>query len=101
MGWETSDRRARLPKDWPKRRAETRRRANGRCEGISLRGERRWHVDECNGVGTDCDHDKRGDDHSLSNLRWLSAECHKAKTQNEARLPPKARPRPRHPGVIP
>jgi 5-methylcytosine-specific restriction protein A len=50
------------------------------CEGLSLRGEDRWHVDTCDGVGTDCDHDQAGDDHELTNLRWLSNECHKRKT---------------------
>ena len=99
MAWETSTRRSRLPADWPKRRAETKRRAGGRCEGISLDGEPRWHVADCPGVGTDCDHDKRGDDHGLGNLRWLSAECHKYKTQAEK--PKRARPKPRHPGVMP
>lgn len=95
MAWSTSDRRARLPKDWPKRREATKRRAKGRCEGISLNGEPRWHVGTCDGIGTDCDHDKRGDDHSLSNLRWLSGECHKEKTKRER--PQRRRPAEQHP----
>ena len=99
MGWEGSDRRARLPRDWPVRVRQTKARAGGRCEGISLDGEPRWHVDECSGIGSDCDHDKRGDDHSLTNLRWLSHECHKHKTQHER--PQRKRPKPRHPGVMP
>lgn len=33
----------------------------------------------CNGIGTDCDHIKPGDDNSLDNLQWLSNACHKAK----------------------
>ena len=98
MSWETSDRRGRLPKDWPERVAATKARAAGRCEGISLRGEPRWHVDKCDGIGTDCDHDRRGDDHALTNLRWLSRECHKAKTQLEK--PQRRRPRPTHPGDV-
>lgn len=99
MGWETSTRRSRLPKDWPKRRAQTKRRAQGRCEGVDLNGAGiRTHVAECDGIGTDCDHDKRGDDHSLSNLRWLSAECHKAKTQAEQ--PTRIRPPEQHPGRL-
>jgi 5-methylcytosine-specific restriction protein A len=99
MAWDSSTRRSRLPADWVKRRAATKARAGGRCEGISLHGEPRWHVDDCPGVGTDCDHDKRGDDHSLSNLRWLSAECHKAKTQGESHLPHHRQPE-RHPGLL-
>lgn len=81
--WSGSTRRKRLPPDWEQRREDTARRAGGRCEGISLRGEPRWHVAECDGIGSECDHDKRGDDHSLPNLRWLNTECHKRKTQAE------------------
>jgi hypothetical protein len=98
MSWDTSDRRARLPSDWPKRVAHTKARAQGRCEGISLHGEPRWHVAECDGIGTDCDHDHRGDDHSLANLRWLSSPCHTFKTHAEK--PQRSRPRPSHPGRV-
>lgn len=94
-GWSTSDRRARLPRDWPKRVAATRERAGGKCEGISLNGEPQWHDSKCDGIGRECDHDKRGDDHSLPNLRWLSTPCHKTKTNGE-----KPR-RQRHPRVHP
>lgn len=61
-----------------------------------MHGEPRWHVAECDRIGTDCDHDKRGDDHSLSNLRWLSGPCHKRKTQGEK--PSRLRQGRRHPG---
>lgn len=94
-GWANSDRRARLPRDWTKRVAATKDRAGGLCEGISLHGEPRWHVAECDGVGTDCDHDQAGDDHALTNLRWLSRECHKHKTTAERpkrTRPPRRRP---------
>lgn len=84
MSWSTSDRKSRLPSDWTRRRTATATRAGGMCEGLSLEGEPRWHVPTCPGRGTDCDHDQRGDDHSLENLRWLSAECHKHKTQHES-----------------
>lgn len=105
VAWSSSDRRSRLPSDWPKRVAATKRRAGGRCEGISLAGEPRWHVPRCTGVGAECDHDNRGDDHSLPNLRWLSSPCHARKTQHEAQVAARAkgRTRPRteqHPGVI-
>lgn len=95
MPWSTSTRRDRLPKDWSARVQATKARAHGKCEGISLRGETRWHVAECKGIGRECDHDKRGDDHSLKNLRWLSVECHKHKTHAER--PARARPARRHP----
>ena len=94
--WAGSTRRARLPRDWAKRVAATRDRARGRCEGISLHGEDRWHVAECDGVGAECDHDVRGDDHRLSNLRWLSSPCHTAKTKGEK--PRRKRRERAHPG---
>lgn len=103
MAWDSSTRRARLPSDWPKRVAQTKRRAHGRCEGLSLNGEPRWHVTTCQGTGYECDHDKRGDDHRLVNLRWLSRECHAHKTQTEARAAAEQRraqlklPREQHP----
>ena len=81
--WAGSTRRRRLPPDWEQRRELTRERAGGLCEGISLHGEPRWHVDRCDGLGAQCDHDRRGDDHSLANLRWLSEPCHRRKTQLE------------------
>ena len=81
--WSGSSRRTTLPPDWEARRKATRDRAHGRCEGISLNGEPHWHAPTCNGTGTDCDHDKRGNDHSLTNLRWLSKPCHTRKTAHE------------------
>lgn len=42
------------------------------------------HEPECDGIGTECDHIERGDDHRLSNLQWLSGPCHHAKTLREA-----------------
>lgn len=101
MTWDRSTRRARLPRDWAQRVAATRTRAHGACEGISLHGEPRWHVDTCNGIGHDCDHDQRGDDHSLANLRWLNRNCHKRKTtlENPA-TQPNRRPPEAHPGLL-
>ena len=84
VSWSTSDRRARLPSDWDARRIVVRARADGQCEGITFDGEPRWHIGHCPGIGTDCDHDQAGDDHSLSNLRWLSSECHTEKTKRDS-----------------
>lgn len=72
------------------------------CEGITLAGEARWHVPKCDGTGSQCDHDKRGDDHGLDNLRWLSTPCHTRKTQAEANAakPKRKREPERHPGRL-
>lgn len=66
------------------------------CQAVS-------HAPGCDGIGTDCDHIKAGDDHRISNLQWLSGPCHKAKTAAEALIGRGAgsrkRPTPRPPGV--
>jgi 5-methylcytosine-specific restriction protein A len=46
--------------------------------------EAQVHEPECDGVGNECDHITNNDDHALTNLQWLSAACHKAKTLQEA-----------------
>lgn len=98
MAWSTSDRRHRLPHDWPKLRAQTRKRADGRCEWVLDSGAR------CPTPGTDCDHVTPGDDHSLSNLQWLCYPHHKVKTQQDnaeaqaVRQALRARPTQPHPG---
>lgn len=97
--WVGSTRHIRLPKDWRQRVAATKDRARGRCEGISLDGEDRWHDAGCDGVGAECDHDQRGDDHRLTNLRWLNPYCHLRKTQHEAAEAQREQARKaRHPG---
>lgn len=99
MPWSTSDRRQRLPNDWPAIRERVRQRAHGQCEA-------QHHEPDCDGIGTDCDHITPGDDHRMSNLAWLSRTCHKAKTareNSEARAAVAAalkRPAERHPGTI-
>jgi hypothetical protein len=98
MSWSTSDRRSRLPVDWAQRVSATRRRAHDQCEAVT-------HQPGCNGVGAQCDHIDRGDDHTLTNLQWLSEACHAAKTQAEAReaqgMTRAARlPDERHPGAL-
>lgn len=80
-GWAGSDRRARLPDDWNWRREQVKQRAGGRCEEkIPGRNGGRFR---CSATGTDCDHIVRGDNHDLSNLRWVCARHHSAKTAAE------------------
>lgn len=98
MSWETSTRRSRLPADWPKRRQRTKTRAKGMCEA-------QVHEPECDGIGSECDHIIAGDDHSLSNLQYLSGPCHAAKTQVEAQAAARTKrqarmlPQEQHPGT--
>lgn len=94
MGWQSSDRRARLPKDWHRRRAIAKRNAGGQCQWVEA-GRR------CVAAGTDCDHINRlgGDD--PSNLQWLCRPHHNAKTAREstaAKLNPRRAPV-KHPGL--
>ena len=75
--WAGSSRARRLPNDWATRRRITRHRAGDRCQALD-------HAPGCTGLGTECDHIVNNDDHALGNLQWLSAPCHRAKTQREA-----------------
>lgn len=99
MAWSTSDRRHRLPKDWPAIKARTKARANDRCQAPR-------HDPRCDGYGHDADHIIPGDDHSDHNLQWLNEYCHRAKTSEETaarnRLNAKLRRRPEedHPGRL-
>lgn len=95
MTWYTSDRRDRLPSDWPKLVAQTKARANGRCQASE-------HEPDCDGIGRECDHIVPGDDHRPSNLQWLSTPCHRAKTtrDNQARAALRWRPAEAHPGAL-
>lgn len=77
MPWSTSDRRARLPSNWPELRAATKRRAHGRCEQIKANGER------CNAFGNQCDHVKRDGPDTLDNLQWLCPHHHDTKSARE------------------
>lgn len=99
-GWKDSNRRQRLPDNWPVLRAQVIMRAGGICEEVKhSRGTR------CTNPGVDVDHIEPGDDHSLGNLRLLCRWHHKAKSSaegNEAKQAKrvKARRQPeRHPGV--
>lgn len=93
-GWSTSDRRSRLPANWY---AEIRPAVlDGRPCQI------RWDAG-CEGVATEVDHIRRGDDHSMTNLQPACAWCHARKSSAEghaARRYYSARRRPEsHPGL--
>lgn len=100
MAWSNSTRRQRLPKDWPKRVAQVKRRAQGLCEATK-------HAPGCDGHGKDVDHITQGDTHHLANLQYLSRECHDAKTRaenaarNRLNAALRRRPTETHPGVRP
>lgn len=98
-GWENSDRRSRLPKDWPQRVRDVKKRAGGRCE---------WHLPvsgkRCPRKGTDVDHKQNDDNHDLRNLQLLCPAHHQRKTVREAwrgkqRRKPRPKPQERHPGL--
>lgn len=77
MAWEGSDRRERLPDDWPDRVAYVKERDRGRCTW-KLPSHKR-----CPRRGTDVDHRIPGDDHSYENLQLLCAHHHAQKTARE------------------
>lgn len=72
--WENSNRRDRLPPDWPKIQAKVLRRDQKRCQ---IRGPR------CEVIATEADHIRNGDDHSMSNLQAVCHQCHKEKSSSE------------------
>ena len=98
MAWETSDRRSRLPADWPQRRVTVLRRDGYRCQ-MGYPG--------CSIKATDVDHIVPGDDHSLPNLRAACSNCHAKKSSREgntaqARIRAlRRRPPEPHPGDVP
>lgn len=70
--WADSDRRATLPPDWPRRRANTLRR-DPICT-LNLPG--------CTTISTEADHAGDRDDHD--NLRGACASCHRKRTLQQA-----------------
>ena len=74
--WRGSDRRSRLPANWPQLRARVLRRDKHRCTWIE-------NNERCPNKATDVDHRRAGDDHSESNLRSLCADHHKRKSGQE------------------
>jgi 5-methylcytosine-specific restriction enzyme A len=94
--WASSDRAARLPADWARRRARILRRDHHRCQ-IAGPG--------CTRIATEVDHIDHGDNHDPANLQAVCSRCHRAKTQGEAAGAQSAararsiRPREAHPGL--
>lgn len=97
--WQGSDRRRRLPRDWPLIRRRILERDGYQCTWTD-QGKR------CPEPATDVDHRHRGDDHSDANLRSLCSWHHARKSGREgnaARRPviTARRPAERHPGLRP
>lgn len=100
MGWETSDRRSRLPSNWASELVPAvKRRAAGQCEWRLPRSGKR-----CPRPGSDVDHVINNDDHSLRNLRLLCEHHHDAKSAREGvwgrRKKKSGRPAEAHPGLV-
>jgi 5-methylcytosine-specific restriction protein A len=96
MAWDTSDRRYRLPSNWPQIRLFILRRDNYECQ-----------IPGCFRQATDVDHIVHGDDHDPSNLQAICKPCHAFKSSQEghARLKElraltKRKPE-KNPGAIP
>lgn len=100
MAWETSDRRLRLPPDWPKRVAQVKERDGNRCTWRLPSGKR------CPRVGTEVDHRVPGDNHDLRNLRLLCSHHHGKKTAMEGvagrrkKTSKRQKREDRHPGLL-
>lgn len=99
--FEGSDRRSRLPANWPQIRAQVLRRDGHRCQWLV---PYRQQI-KCGALAREVDHVVRGDDHRLDNLQALCSYHHRLKTGAEGgraaaearlkRLPPPHYTRPR------
>ena len=97
--WADSDRRSRLPADWPVLRMRVLRRDGYRCQARDSLGVK------CEAPANQADHKEPGDDHSLENLEALCRWHHARKSSREgaaARRPRArmAREPERHPGAL-
>lgn len=107
MSWETSNRRERLPSNWPALVSAVKKRAKATSKlGIEQCQARLPSGARCPRKGTDVDHIVPGDDHAMNNLRLLCETHHDRKTLKEAydgRMAykrSKYRPSEEHPGTI-
>lgn len=98
MAWSTSNRKARLPKDWPQRRRACLERANYRCQWVRQDTGKR-----CNEYANQADHIRSMDDDSP--LQALCEHHHRVKSSSEggqaAAVKRKAAKKRRHPGLLP
>ncbi len=98
MGWETSDRKAELPRGWATIRTRILRRDGYRCQAKLTTGKL------CGASANQVDHIIPGLDHSDANLRALCRWHHDRKSAREgvaarAPRPTKARPPESHPAL--
>lgn len=82
MAWSTSDRRQRLPSDWPSIRKRIWRRDQGLCQ-VKLPGQRGRR---CLQPASDVDHIEPGDDHRDENLQCICDWHHTKKSSSEGGL---------------
>ncbi|ASR77109.1 HNH endonuclease [Mycobacterium phage MyraDee] len=95
--WTSSNRSKDLPSDWEDRRSRVLRAAEWICE---------IGIDGCLIKATDVDHIRRGNDHSIGNLRAACSWCHDRKSSAEGHARKRElrarrrRPTERHPGSL-
>lgn len=75
--WRGSDRKQRLPPNWPTLRRQAKERAGGICEMVA-------HGYRCTEVGTDADHIEPSGSDDLSNIQWLCRKHHLQKTGRDS-----------------
>lgn len=78
MAWSTSDRRQRLPGNWPTIVKRIRRRDGDRCQVRLADGS------QCTRSYGAVDHIRNDDDHRDENLRVICDPCHARKTAKES-----------------
>lgn len=88
MAWGTSNRRQRLPSNWPALRVLVLQRDGYQCVALLVDGVR------CTEPATDVDHIKAGEDHSLINLQALCSWHHARKSAREGHEANRAKARP-------
>ncbi|MCZ0996303.1 HNH endonuclease signature motif containing protein [Streptomyces noursei] len=100
MPWMGSDRRSRLPRNWPVLRLSVLKRDGFQCVAVLRDTGAR-----CTAPATDVDHIVPGDDHDPANLQALCRWHHARKSSAEGaaarrRRVSRRRPAERHPGEL-
>lgn len=85
-GWNGSNRRDRLPANWPKLRMQRLEHDHFECQWENPYGEK-----TCPEPATEVDHKNRGDDHSFDNLQSLCEYHHGQKSGKEGAEAARAR----------